>query len=353
MIEKFEELKREYEELQNKLTLPEVIRDSEKLKEYGRRHGELRAAVEKYDLLLELEDQFSQAESLYQQETGEMRELAEEDMNKLREEIEDVIKELDDYLAPSDSDAAKDIIMELRAGTGGEEAALFCAELFRMYSRFAESMSWKTDIYNSNPTGLGGLKEIIFAVEGKKVYENLKWESGVHRVQRVPKTEAGGRIHTSACSVAVLPQANDVEVEINKDDLRIDTYRSSGKGGQHVNVTDSAVRITHMSTGIVVQCQDERSQMQNKRKAMNILRARLMEKIKRDQAEKEARERRTQVGTGDRSEKIRTYNFPQNRVTDHRVGLSVHSLELILEGDLKDFINEVKKKMKAKQSGES
>lgn len=289
---------------------------------------------------------------LYAEEEDQLKELAKEDMDDLSVKIEKLEKELRAYLIPEDPHARKDIIMEIRAGTGGEEAALFCAELFRMYSKYAENKGWKIDIYNSSKTGLGGFKEIVFAVEGKNVYGAMKWESGIHRVQRVPETETGGRLHTSACSVAVLSQADPVEVQINKEDLRIDTYRASGKGGQHVNVTDSAVRITHIPTGVVAQCQDERSQMQNKLKAMNVLRARLKEKMELDQVRKEDDARRKQVGSGDRSEKVRTYNFSQNRITDHRVNLSVYNLGSVLEGNLSIFLTELNKKMSEKQVSE-
>ncbi len=352
-LEKFEELKKEFLELEKKLTLPEVISDPEKIRDYGKRHGELRGPVEDYDRYLDLKRQLTQAETLVEQESGDMRELAEEEVGTLKEKIDSLEKTLRQHLIPKDPDAGKNVIFELRAGTGGEEAALFCADLFRMYSRFVENMGWKLDIYSgSSTTGLGGLKEIVFSVEGKDVYETLKWESGVHRVQRVPETESGGRIHTSACSVAVLPQADPVELNIRKDDLRIDTYRASGKGGQHVNVTDSAVRITHIPTGVVAQCQDERSQFQNRAKAMNILSARLKDRMKQDRLSKEDARRREQIGSGDRSEKIRTYNFPQNRITDHRGSVTSYNLQGILDGALGDFISEVRKQILNEQAAE-
>ncbi len=349
MFEKFEKLKKEYKEVEKKLTLPEIADNPSKIEELGRRYGELKEQVETYRKYLKLKKEYEQAKNLFEQEKADMKDLAAEEMEILSEKIEKTEKELKNYLLPKDPDENKDVIIEIRAGTGGDEAALFCYELYRMYARFAESSGWNIDIYSSNKTGLGGFKEIIFSVEGKNVYGNLKWESGVHRVQRVPETESGGRIHTSACSVAVLSHADPVEINISKDDLRIDTYRASGKGGQHVNVTDSAVRITHLPTGIVVQCQDERSQMQNKRKAMNMLRARIKEHVKIQQEKEQGARRRNQIGSGDRSEKIRTYNFPQNRVTDHRAGLTVHKLEELIDGNLAEFLEEIKKRIREKQ----
>ncbi len=349
MIEKFEELKKEFLAIEKKLTLPEVINNSEKLKEYSRRYGELKEVVRNYEKFLKLNEELSQAMELAGEESGEMRDLAMDEAQVLERKVRTSRENLREFLLPADPDRAKDIIMEIRAAVGGDEAGLFCADLYRMYSKYAEKRGWNIDTYTANKTGLGGLKEIIFAVEGKEVYEMLKYESGVHRVQRVPETETGGRIHTSACTVAVLPQAGEVEVNINEKDLRVDTYRASGSGGQHVNVTDSAVRITHIPTGTVVQCQDERSQHQNKRKALNMLRAKIKEHQKLQQERSEKNRRRNQIGSGDRSEKIRTYNFPQNRITDHRVNISVYNIDAVLEGELDELLQQVRKEITRRQ----
>ncbi len=349
MIEKFEELKKEFLTIEKKLTLPEVINNPEKLKEHSRRHSELKEVVGEYEKFLKLTKELTQAEQLAEEERGEMHDMAMEETQVLSKKVQKSRERLREYLIPSDPDRGKDIIMEIRAAVGGDEAGLFCSDLYRMYSKYAENHGWNIDIYNASKTGLGGLKEIIFAIEGKDVYEKLKYESGVHRVQRVPQTETGGRIHTSACTVAVLPQAGEVEVSINEKDLRIDTYRASGSGGQHVNVTDSAVRITHIPTGTVVQCQDERSQHQNKRKALNMLRAKIKEQQKLQQQRSEENRRRNQVGTGDRSEKIRTYNFPQNRITDHRVNISVYNIDAVIEGELGELLQQVRKEINRRQ----
>ncbi|RKY57440.1 MAG: peptide chain release factor 1, partial [Candidatus Latescibacterota bacterium] len=277
-------------------------------------------------------------EILREGEDGDLETLAKEELKELKERKEKLEDELKLLLLPKDPEDAKDVILEVRAGTGGEEAALFAADLARMYTRYAERKGWKVEPMDSNPTELGGFKEVVFAISGEDVYRHLKYESGVHRVQRVPITESGGRIHTSAASVVVLPQAEEVEVEINPEDIRIDVFRSSGPGGQSVNTADSAVRIVHIPTGIVVQCQDERSQLQNKRKALQVLRARLLDMKRQEQEREIAERRRSSVRTGDRSVKIRTYNFPQNRVTDHRINLTLYRLEEILDGDLDELI---------------
>jgi len=327
-----------YEELKEKLANPDSLPQNEYislLKELGKLQ-ELVDLSEKYKRVLkDLEDS---RELIELEEDESMVEYLKEELRNLEETKEKLEREIKERLLPPDPYEGRDVIVEIRAGTGGEEASLFAADLFRMYQRYAERLGWKFIPMELNVTGLGGFKEAIALIEGKGAYSRLKFESGVHRVQRVPETESGGRIHTSTVTVAVLPEAQEVEVEINPDDLKIDVYRASGPGGQHVNVTDSAVRITHIPSGIVVQCQDERSQHKNREKAMRILRARLKDMIEREQAERIAKDRKSQVGTGDRSERIRTYNFPQNRVTDHRIGLTLHKLEAILDGDLDEII---------------
>jgi peptide chain release factor 1 len=290
-----------------------------------------------------LNTQLKEARFLFQEEKDpEMRELAKEELRILETSIKDSEDRLKFLLIPRDPLDEKNIIMEIRAGTGGEEAALFASDLFRMYSRFAETKNWKFEIMSSNETGLGGFKEIVFSISGKNVYENLRFESGVHRVQRVPATEASGRIHTSAVTVAVLPEADETEVEIRQEDLRVDVMRAGGPGGQCVNTTDSAVRITHLPTGVTVHCQDEKSQIKNKAKAMRILRARIYEMEEAKAASERAEARKNQVGSGDRSERIRTYNFPQNRLTDHRINLTLYKLDLIMQGDVEELFDALK-----------
>jgi len=338
LIKLLEDVTRRYEELGEKLSLPEIARDQKQLKTLGREHAELAEIVtagQEYRKVCQACDQAEQIIS--DDEDPELVELARADLEELvprRLALEDRLTQL---LTPADPNDSKNVIVEIRAGTGGEEAALFAADLFRMYQRYTEKQNWKLDVLNSNPTTVGGFKEIVFSIEGNRVYGVLKFESGVHRVQRVPVTEASGRIHTSAVSVAVLPDIEEVEFQIKPPDLKIDVFRSSGPGGQSVNTTDSAVRITHLPTNTVVTCQDEKSQLKNKNKAMRVLRARLSDNMRREQEDQIAAERRKMVSTGDRSAKIRTYNFPQNRVTDHRIGLTLQNLTAILDGRLDEI----------------
>ena len=330
-----------YESLNEKLCDPAVISDMKQYTELRRELKHLGPIVDTYRLYRDAEAQIAEAKELLQ-ESGvdrELRELAEEQLDEARAASEQLAEELKILLLPKDPNDDRNVIVEIRGGAGGEEAALFSAVLFRMYSMYAETRGWKTELLNANETELGGFKEVSFAINGEGAYSRLKYESGVHRVQRVPETETQGRIHTSTCTVAVLPEVDDVEVEINPKDITIDTFRSSGAGGQHVNKTSSAIRITHLPTGMVVECQDERSQFKNKDKAMKILRSRLFEQKQQEQDAQVAAERRSQVGTGDRSERIRTYNYPQGRLSDHRIGLTLYRLEDLLNGNLDEVID--------------
>jgi len=350
MLERLESIEKRYEGLTNLMGQPEVALDFEKMQNLARERSGLEEIVTKYREYKATVKNLEDTQAIFQQEPDEeMATLAKEELESLRNKRELLLQEIKFALLPKDPADTKSVIMEIRAGTGGNEAALFAADLFRMYSRYALSRGWKADMMSSNETGIGGFKEIIFEIKGKGAYSRLKYESGVHRVQRVPVTESSGRIHTSTATVAVLPEAEEVEVSIAPNDLRIDTFRSGGAGGQSVNKVTSAIRITHIPTGMVVVCQDERSQLQNKTKAMTVLRARLLDQERQRQFQEVTDERRSQVGTGERSEKIRTYNFPQGRVSDHRIGLTVHNLPAILEGNLDDIIDAVATATQAKQ----
>ncbi|HOL52346.1 MAG TPA: peptide chain release factor 1 [Bacillota bacterium] len=339
MIGKLDEIEARYVELEQQIADPAVIADQITYRKLAKAHSDLEEIVGKYR---KLKDVMAEIVSVKEMLDGhlepDMRELAEAELDELESRRGALESELRVLLLPSDPRDEKNVIVEIRAGTGGDEAALFVGDLFRMYARYAERHGWELESMASSPTELGGFKEIIFMISGDKVYSRLKYESGVHRVQRVPETEASGRIHTSAATVAVLPEAEEVDVEIDPNDLRIDVFRSSGHGGQSVNTTDSAVRITHIPTGMVVTCQDEKSQHKNRDKALRVLRARLLEQLTEEQEADIAETRKSQVGSGDRSERIRTYNFPQSRVTDHRIGLTTHRLAYVLDGDLDEII---------------
>ncbi|WP_197648413.1 peptide chain release factor 1 [Sulfobacillus thermosulfidooxidans] len=334
---RLEAAKAHYHEVQEVLSDPQVASNPELLRKYAQELAQWEDVVNHYASYLSLSEELETLKEMAREDTDE-RGWLEQEMDKTRQQLDRVEQEIQRLLTPSDPNDSKNVIMEIRAGAGGEEAALFAADLFRLYVRYAERHGWKTELLSVNETDIGGYKEIIFMIEGAGAFSHLKFERGVHRVQRVPVTEAGGRIHTSTVTVAVLPEVEEVEVNIDPDDLRIDTMRSSGAGGQHVNKTESAVRITHIPTGIVVSCQDEKSQLKNRDKAMKVLRARLKNLYDSTQAKEIADERRQQVGTGDRSERIRTYNFPQGRVTDHRVGITLHQLEEVLDGDIEEII---------------
>ncbi len=350
MFEKLDEIVTRYEELETLIADPQVLADQARYKQLLQEHSRLAEIVEAYRKYRAIQDQIAESKDIIQGERDpEMRAMAQEELESLesqRAELESTLKSL---LIPRDPMDSKNTILEIRAGTGGEEAALFAADLYRMYSRYAEFRNWKTEIMNSNPTEIGGFKELTVSVSGKNAYGDLKYESGVHRVQRVPTTESGGRIHTSAVTVAVLPEVKETEIEIKPEDIRMDVFRSSGPGGQSVNTTDSAVRLTHLPTGTVVSCQDEKSQHKNRAKALRILTARLYEAEEARKRAERAEARKSQIGSGDRSQRIRTYNFPQNRVTDHRINLTLYKLDSVLEGDLDEIIEPIKLRVREEE----
>jgi peptide chain release factor 1 len=340
MLGKLKEMEARYDELTEQLGRPEVIADNQQYQKFAKALSELSPMVEKYRQWKKIDKGLAETQEMLQQEGDPaLRTMVQEELASLEQGRERTEEELKLMLVPKDPNDEKNVVLEVRAGTGGDEASLFAQEIFRMYSRYAESQRWRVEVLSTSYSGIGGIKEVIALIEGNRVFSKLKYESGVHRVQRVPQTEQQGRIHTSAVTVAVMPEADEVEVAIEPKEIRIDTFCSSGPGGQSVNTTYSAVRITHLPTGLVVSCQDEKSQIKNRAKAMRVLRSRLLEMEREKQQQAQAQERRSMVGTGDRSEKIRTYNFPQNRLTDHRIGLTLHQLDVILDGRLEPVID--------------
>src|SRR3989440_1056974 len=350
MRERLDQIEQRYEELTRELSRPEVASDPARLRELGKKHSELEDVVFAYRKYREALRQAEEARSMAEEERDpEMAEFLRQEQAEATQRVEELERRLELLLIPKDPNDDRDVLVEIRAGTGGQEAALWAAELLEMYRRYAERRRWKTEVLSASPSDMGGFKEVVLEIRGKGAYSRLKHEAGPHRVQRVPETESQGRIHTSTATVAVLPEAEDVDVEVRPEEIEIDVFRSSGPGGQSVNTTDSAVRITHKPTGIVVSVQEERSQLQNKEKAMRYLRSRLLKEAQDRQHQEEAQARREQVGTGERAEKIRTYNFPQNRVTDHRVGVTSHQLQSVLDGDLDEFIDALLAKERSEQ----
>ncbi|MDE5414681.1 MAG: peptide chain release factor 1 [Bacillaceae bacterium] len=340
MLERLQSLEDRYDRLNEMLSDPEVISDSKKLREYSKEQSDLEETVQAYREYKSVVEQYKEAKAMLEEKLdNEMHEMVKEEISELGKQQTELEARLKVLLLPKDPNDDKNVIMEIRGAAGGDEAALFAGDLYRMYSRFAETQGWKTEVMEANTTGVGGFKEVIFMINGKGAYSKLKYENGAHRVQRVPETESGGRIHTSTATVAVLPEAEEVEVEVHDKDIRVDTFASSGPGGQSVNTTMSAVRLTHLPTGIVVSCQDEKSQIKNKDKAMKVLRARIYDKFQQEAQAEYSENRKLAVGTGDRSERIRTYNFPQSRVTDHRIGLTLQKLDQILQGKLDEIID--------------
>ncbi|WP_216829963.1 peptide chain release factor 1 [Alkalihalobacterium elongatum] len=340
MLERLQSLEDRYDRLNEMLSDPEVISDSKKLREYSKEQSDLEETVQAYREYKSVVEQYKEARAMLEEKLdSEMHEMVKEEISELSKQQTELEARLKILLLPKDPNDDKNVIMEIRGAAGGDEAALFAGDLYRMYSRFAETQGWKTELMEANTTGVGGFKEVIFMINGKGAYSKLKYENGAHRVQRVPETESGGRIHTSTATVAVLPEAEEVEVEVHDKDIRVDTFASSGPGGQSVNTTMSAVRLTHVPTGIVVSCQDEKSQIKNKDKAMKVLRARIYDKFQQEAQAEYSENRKLAVGTGDRSERIRTYNFPQSRVTDHRIGLTLQKLDQILQGKLDEIID--------------
>ncbi|WP_069650557.1 peptide chain release factor 1 [Caloranaerobacter ferrireducens] len=340
MLEKLKFLEEKYKDLSMKISDPEIINKRNEWQKLVKEHAEIEPIVMKYREYTSVSEQLDEAKEMLKEKLeDDFKDMVKEEIKELTEKKEQLTEELKLLLIPKDPNDEKNVIVEIRAGAGGDEAGIFAGDLLRMYTRYAERQGWKVEIMSSNEQGVGGFKEVIFMIKGKGAYSRLKYESGVHRVQRIPVTESGGRIHTSTATVAVLPEADDIDIQINPNDVRVDVFRSSGHGGQSVNTTDSAVRLTHIPTGIVVSCQDEKSQLKNKEKAFKILKARLYDKLQAEQNAEIAEARRSQVGTGDRSERIRTYNFPQGRVTDHRINMTIYKLDSFLDGDIDEIVD--------------